>query len=103
MSITAKLPYLKDIISAAQGYSASRTDAQWMTYLVAAARAWGKIISGDGEGQGVKAFKNSLRTFSDVSGFAFFNVYRDLMAALNKLDILTAEELEELFDELFGY
>lgn len=103
MSITGKLPYIKDLVSVVQGYSASRTDAQWMTHLFSAGKAWYKIISGDGEGQGVKAFKNTLRTFSDISGLAFFNVYRDLMAALNKLDILTAEELEELIDELFGY
>lgn len=103
MSIIGKIPYLKELPSLLQGYSPSRTDTQWMESLVYAGEAWKKIFTGEGEGKGVKAVEHSLRAFSNVSGLAFFNVYRDLMAALNKLDILTAEELEELFDELFGY
>ena len=103
MSIIGKIPYLKELPSLLQGYSPSRTDTQWMESLVYAGEAWKKIFTGEGEGKGVKAVEHSLRAFSNVSGLAFFNVYRDLMAALNKLDILTAEDLEELFDELFGY
>ncbi len=103
MSIIGKIPYLKEIPSLLQGYSPSRTDTQWMESFVYAGEAWAKIFTGEGEGKGVKVVEHSLRAFSNVSGLAFFNAYRDLMAALNKLDVLTAEELEELFDELFGY
>lgn len=103
MSILGKIPYIKELPSILQGYSPSRTDTQWMESIVYAGQAWWKIFTGDGEGKGIKAIEHSLRAFSNISGLAFFNVYRDLMAALNQLDILTDEELEELFDELFGY
>ena len=102
LSIIGKIPYLKEILSALNGYSASRSDTQWMYSLVNAGKAWGKILSGEGEGQGNKMVKNTLRTFSDLSGLAFYRAYVDMMAALNKLDILSAEELEEFWDELFG-
>ena len=102
LSIIGKIPYIKEIITAIEGYSSSRSDTQWMTSLVNAGKAWGKIISGDGEGQGHKAIKNTIRAFSDFTGLAVYNAYRDFMAALNKLDIFTAEELEEMLDEIFS-
>lgn len=102
MSVIGKIPYLKEITSAISGYGSSRTDTQWMTSVVNAAKSWGKILLGDGEGQGIKAVKNTLRAFSDLTGLSFYNTYRDVMAALDKLDILTEEELEEILDELFG-
>lgn len=103
LSIIGKIPYLKEIPSLIQGYSPSRMDTQWMESFAYAGAAWWKVLSGDGEGKGIKAVEHSLKAFSSVSGLAFFNVYRDFMATLNSLDILTEEELKEMFDELFGY
>ena len=99
MSLTAKIPYIKEMQSIIKGFGTSRTDTQWMESIANTLKGWIKIFSGEGNPE--KALKNSLRTISDVSGLPFFNVYRDLMAALNKLNILTAEDLEELFDDFF--
>ena len=100
MSIIGKIPYLKEITSLLQGYSSSRTDTQWMNNLIYAYKSWVKYFSG--EGGGSKAVKYTLKSFSDISGLAFYNAYRDLMAALNKLDIFTTEDLEEMLNELIS-
>ena len=99
MSLTAKIPYIKEMHSIIKGFGTSRTDTQWMESIANTLKGWIKIFGGEGNPE--KVLKNSLRTFSDVSGLPFFNVYRDLMAALDKLDILTSEDLEELFDDFF--
>ena len=88
MSIGNKLPIIKDIYSMMQGYSSSRMDTQWLSYVQAAINTKNPAT----------AFKNLLKAFSSVSGYAFYNAYRDIMATLNKLDIFTTEDLEEMFD-----
>ena len=95
MSIVGKIPYLKDGLSILQGYSPSRSDVQWMqsaykTYLGIAKHL-------QGEGNPVTTIKNGIKTISYLSGLPFYNAYRDAMAILDKLDILSAEELEEAF------
>ena len=100
MSITAKLPYIKEFVSVLQGFTSSRTDTQWMQSLGYALKGWVKVFAGDGNP--VSAIKNSLRSMAYVSGLPFYNACRDFMATLNKLDILTAEELEEFFEDLFS-
>ena len=97
MSLTAKIPYIKEMHSIIKGFGTSRTDTQWMESIANTLRQWFKIFGGEGNPE--KAIKNTLRTVSDVMGLPFYNVYRDFMAALNKLDILTAEELEEMFED----
>jgi hypothetical protein len=102
MGVIGKIPFLKDILSTFKGYSASRIDTQFAEHFVRAFKSWAKVFDGEGEGQGKKAIENTLRAFSSVTGLAFYNAYRDFMAILDKLDILTAEELEEIYDDLFG-
>lgn len=99
MSITNKIPYIKEITSIAQGFTSSRTDTQWMESIVNALKGWMKIANG--EGNPTSAIKNSLQALSYISGLPFYNSYRDFMATLDKLDILTAEELKEWLDDLF--
>jgi hypothetical protein len=100
MSISAKIPYVKELVSVVQGFTSSRTDTQWMQSLGYALKGWMKVASGDGNP--TSAIKNSLRSLAYLTGLPFYNLYRDFMATLNKLDILTAEELEELLDDLFN-
>ena len=97
LSIGNKLPVVKEAYSLIQGYSSSRMDTQWMEYLISAVTTWGKILSGNGEGKGDKAIKDALKLASNISGYAFYNIYRDLMATLYKLEILEPEEIEDLF------
>ena len=89
MSIGNKLPYVKETYSIMQGYSSSRMDTQWMQYLYSAITTR----------KPTKAIKDMIRLVSQISGLPFYNAYRDLMAALNKLDIFTEEDLNEMFED----
>ena len=91
MSIGNKIPYVKDLYGALQGYSSSRMDIQWAQYLFSALNT--KKPS--------KFVRDSIRSVSQLFGLPFYNAYRDLMAALNKLDLFTSEDLDELFGEFF--
>jgi hypothetical protein len=97
MSIGNKIPFVKEAYSAIQGFSASRTDAQWMEEMTKALTTWYKIFNGKGKPS--TAIKYSIKAISDISGLPFYNVYRDIMATLNKLDIFTVEDLNEMFED----
>ena len=99
MSIANKIPIFKEIISIAQGFTPSRTDTQLFQSMSNALRGWAKVFGG--EGNPVSAIKHSIRTLTYLTGLPFYNAYRDTMAALNKLDILTTEDLEEMLEDLF--
>jgi hypothetical protein len=92
MSIGNKIPYVKEMYSILQGYSSSRLDTQWAQYLYSALNT--KKPS--------KAIRDLIRTSSQISGLPFYNVYRDVMAALNKLDLFTVEDLNEMFEDFFN-
>ena len=100
-AIIGKLPYIKESLNYAQGYSSSRTETIWMESAFKAAKYWGNAFSGD-DGAARKAIENSLKTLSDLTGIAGYNQYRDLMATLGFFGILTKEDFEEFLDEIFG-
>jgi hypothetical protein len=100
MSFTGKVPYIKELVSIAQGFTSSRTDTQWMQSFYYALTGTIKILQG--EGNVYKTFKNYMKGFSYVSGLPFYNAWRDGISFLDKTDVLTAEELEEMFNEAFG-
>ena len=95
-SILAKIPWLKESVSIMQGFSSTRMDTQWIQTFSNTLKQVAKLMQG--EGSPTKLIKNGLQTISYAFGLPFYNAYRDLIAVLNKLDILTAEELEELLD-----
>ena len=89
MSIGNKIPIIKEVYSALQGFSSSRLDTQWAQYLYGALnfkKPSTKISYG-------------IRLVSQVSGLPFYNLYRDTMALLNKLDLFTEEDLNEMFGD----
>jgi hypothetical protein len=86
LSIGNKIPWVKELYSLMQGYSSSRLDTQWAQYLYSAINA--KKPS--------NRIKNSIRLISQLSGIPFYNVYRDPMAALSKLDLFTEKDLNEM-------
>ncbi len=90
MSIGNKLPFAKDIYGLMQGYSSSRMDTQWAQYLQYALNAK----------KPAKKLKYMIQFTSQISGLPFYNVYRDTMAVLNKLDIFTADDLNEMFGDV---
>ena len=89
MSIGNKIPYVKDLYSLLQGYSSSRLDTQWAQYLYSALNAK----------KPNKFIRDLIRTTSQLLGLPIYNVYRDAMALLNKLDLFTAEDLNEMFKD----
>ena len=90
MSIGNKLPYIKEAYSFLQGYSSSRMDTQWLQYLQYALNAK----------KPAKKIKYMIQFVSQLSGLPFYNAYRDLMAALNKFHIFTADDLNEMFGDI---
>jgi hypothetical protein len=101
-AIIGKIPYVKESLNYAQGYTSSRTESVWMDSAFKAAKYWGKAFSGDDEGAARKAIENSLKAISYLTGLAGYNQYRDLMATLDSLGIISKEEFEEWLDEIFG-
>ena len=89
MSIGNKIPYIKDLYSLLQGYSSSRMDTQWAQYFYNAMNA--KKPS--------KAISYWTRTLSQLLGLPFYNVYRDTMATLNKIDLFSEEDINEMFED----
>ena len=98
MSITGKIPYIKEIHSAIQGFGSSRSDTQWMEEITKAITTWYKVIT-TGKGKPSTAIKYGIKGISDLLGLPIYNVYRDTMATLNKLDLFTAEDLNEMFED----
>ena len=98
MSITAKIPYIKEVHSFLQGFNSSRTDTQWMESTVKAVTGWYKVFV-EGKGTPSTIIKNSLKAFSDLSGLPVYNIYRDIMASVNKVDLFTTEDLNEMFGD----
>ena len=101
MSINTKIPHVKEFVSIVQGFTSSRPDTQWMQSFGYAIKGIWKMAK-EGKGDPNAIFKNCLRTLSYATGLPFYNVYRDTMATLNKLDVFTTEDIEELFEDFFG-
>lgn len=100
MSIVNKIPYAKEAISILQGFTSNRMDTQWMQYFSYAAKGWVKLFSG--EGNAYKTLQNTIKGFSYVFGVPIQNLTRDINALMDKLGILTSDELEEMFNETIG-
>lgn len=77
-SIINKIPYLNAFSSIISGFTPSRTDVDWMNDSVKAVKAIYKCFA---EGKSVEpAIKYTLKTLSDASGIAGYNLYRDIYA-----------------------
>ena len=101
LSIIGKIPYAKEIQSVIKGFSVSRTDAQWMEELVKGVKAWYKMFNG--KGNPTSAIKYLVKGVSDLTGYPIYNIYRDTMAVLNKADVLTFDELNDIMKGSFMY
>lgn len=99
MSIIGKIPYLKDVVSIFQGYSASRMDTQGFTSLYYTFNSFIKNLQG--EGSAFTTYKHLMKAISSFSGLGLWNAFRDLMAMLYQLDIFSSEELEEMLNDIF--
>ena len=98
MSIGSKIPYVKEAYSFMQGFGSSRSDTQWMENMTKAITTWYKIFNGK-KNAPTTAIKYSIKAISDLSGLPFYNFYRDTMATLDKFELFTADDLNEMFKD----
>lgn len=101
-AIVGKIPYIKEIINYAQGYSSSRVDTMGLENAVLTVTNLIKAVSGESESASRRTIEYALKTLSNWFGVAAYNQYRDLMASLDTLGILSVEEFEEMLNDLFG-
>ena len=99
--IFGKIPYVKEALNYAQGYSSSRVDTLWLDSMFKSIRYFGKAFDGD-EGYGEKAIKESLKSLSYLSGLPMYNQYRDAIATFDTFRILDAEDFKEMLDDIFN-
>lgn len=84
MSITAKIPYIKEIHSLIKGYGLSRSELAWMESLYKATNDVVKVAQGNPNW--MKLTKDSLKALSEMSGLPAYNVYRDGKALVETID-----------------
>lgn len=99
--IFGKIPYVKEALNYAQGYSSSRVDTLWLDSMFKSIRYFGKAFDGD-EGYGEKAIKESLKSLSYLSGLPMYNQYRDAIGFFDSIGILDAEDFKEMLDDIFN-
>lgn len=97
-SIVAKIPWLKELVSIAQGFSSSRMDTQGMQAFANLLKQAMKLTQG--EGSVAKTIKSAAQAASYLTGLPFYNAYRDLLAAIDQF-FVTDEELEEVLKDLY--
>ena len=100
MDLIGKIPYAKEAVSIIQGFNSSRQDTQWMQSI-------GNMLSSlvknmNGKGNSYTTVKHAIKALSYASGVPGYNFLRDFTAGLNKLGLLTADELEDIFDATLG-
>lgn len=92
LSVNTKLPFVKDIVSLLQGYSPSVPYYQWAESMV-------KALDYISRGKTYKATKYSLKAFSYFTGLPVFNLWRDTVATADMTQILSYEELKDIFSD----
>lgn len=101
MSLTAKIPYIKELHSIIKGYGLSKTELEWADSAYKAVTGFYKYLQGKGNPS--TTIKNTLKTMSYLSTLPFYTVYRDNMAIFNKLDLFNEEDLNEICKDFFLY
>ena len=77
-SVLGKTPLGNIILSVLQGFTPARMDVDWLNSFVKTGKQVYKLFTGEGNSE--KAVRNALKTLSDSTGIAVYNVYRDIFA-----------------------
>jgi hypothetical protein len=77
-SFINKIPYINTIVSFATGFTPSRVETDWMKSATEAIKETTKFIAGEGSSE--RLIKNLLKSASDATGVAGYNLYRDIRA-----------------------
>jgi hypothetical protein len=103
MGLIGKIPVIKDVISIFEGYGTSNTAFSGFESLYYAINGWTKVFTTEKKGNPVNALKHSIKAVSYLTGLPFYNVYRDVMAGVDKSEVFTAEDLEEMLNGYFPW
>ena len=96
MGIIGKIPYLKELVSMIQGFSSSRTDTQWMEQLVKTGNDFVKLIND--KGSFYTFTKDLIKALSSFTGLPGYNLWRDIQATLDSLNIIETDKIKDDFD-----
>ena len=77
-SVLGKTPLGNIVLSVVQGFTPARMDVDWLNSFVKTGKQVYKLFTGEGNSE--KAVRNALKTLSDSTGIAVYNVYRDIFA-----------------------
>ena len=83
-------------------YGSSRTETQWIDYMINATNSLEKLLNGSDKTKGYTFVKNILKMISNMSGLPIFNAWREITTITHKTGIWTMDEIEEMFDETVG-
>ena len=79
------IPFLKDILSLAQGYSVSRTDMQVFSDIVSASKTFMDSIGGNGKKSRSEAMAGMFAACAKLFGLPAANIKRDVTATINTI------------------
>lgn len=79
------IPFLKDILSLAQGYSVSRTDMQVFSDIVSASKTFMDSIGGNGKKSRSEAVAGMFAACAKLFGLPAANIKRDVAATINTI------------------
>ena len=79
------IPFLKDILSLAQGYSVSRTDMQVFSDIVSASKTFMDSIGGNGKKSRSEAVAGMFAACAKLFGLPAANIKRDVTATINTI------------------
>lgn len=77
------IPFLKDILSLAQGYSVSRTDMQVFSDIVSASKTFIDSIGGNGKKTRSEAMAGMFAACAKLFGLPVSNIKRDVTSTIN--------------------
>lgn len=83
MSITSKIPYIKELHSVIKGYRTSRSELAWVEDAWNAGNRISKLVQGKGDFE--KTLRACLKALSELTGLPGFSAYRDGYALIETI------------------
>ena len=83
MSITSKIPYIKELHSVIKGYRTSRSELAWVEDAWNAGNRISKLVQGKGDFE--KTLRDCLKALSELTGLPGFSAYRDGYALIETI------------------
>lgn len=83
MSVTSKIPYIKELHSVIKGYRTSRSELAWAEDAWNAGNRIAKLVQGEGDFE--KTLRACLKALSELTGLPGFSAYRDGYALIETI------------------